>query len=51
LSKTEKFRKIVVGENIKKAGIKAHHLQFTADPTDPEHEFQKERLLQLYAGI
>ena len=26
LNKTEKFRKIVVGENIKKAGIKAHHL-------------------------
>jgi hypothetical protein len=51
LYKTEKFKKIVVGENIKKAAIKAHHLRFTADPSDPEHEIQKTRLLQQYAGI
>lgn len=51
LNKTDKFKKIVVGENIKKAGIKAHHLRFTADPTDPEHDVQKDRLLQQYAGV
>lgn len=50
LTKTDKFKKIVVGENIKKAAIKAHHLHYTADPTDPEHDAQKDRLLQLYAG-
>lgn len=49
LNKTNKFNKIVIGENIKQAAIKAHHMQHTADPTDPEHDAQKDKLLQLYA--
>lgn len=49
LTKTSKFNKIVIGENIKQAAIKAHHMQYTADPTDPEHDAEKDKLLQLYA--
>ena len=49
LNKTNKFSKIVIGENIKQAASKAHNLRVLADPTDPEHDEEKEVLLKVYS--